>query len=195
MEIKVHTDLSSEPVTLAVVKNRLKATYGTDATEDAEITSMIKAAREMIERYCDLSLGEKTIEVFFHSDEIAAKRARLPAGPHGTIEYVKRVNQQGTATTLTLNSDYYKRGLDFYELEFLSASVNPWSEDSALADDYKVKLTAGYGIADETDDLPEVFKQAIELQVLRWYHFQTDLGELWPEVRKLIGAYRRKMYI
>jgi len=194
VEIKVITDLSSEPVTLAQAKNKIKATYGTDATEDAEITEMIKAARQLIEEYADLSLGKKTIDIFFHADEIAAKRVRLPAGPHGDITHVKRVDQEGTETTLTLNTDYYKRGLEFKELEFLSASINPWSDEDSLSDDYVIRIAAGYGIDDETDTLPAVFNQAIKLQVTQWYHHNYD-GALWPEVKKLVNSKKIKSWL
>jgi len=174
VEIKVITDLSSEPVTTAIAKNYVKASYGTDAVEEALIASMVKAARQLIEEEADRSLGEKTIDIFFHADEIQAKRVRLPAGPHGDFTHVKSINQEGTETTLTLNTDYYKRGLQFKELEFLSASVNPWSEGDSVSDDYVVRLVAGYGISETTEDLPEGFKQAILKQVAEWYVNRED---------------------
>ena len=196
MELRTITDLSSEPVTLAVVKNRIKAKYGTDATEDAEINSMIKAARQMIELYCDLSLGSKVIEIFYHADEVSAKRVRLPAGPHSVMTSVKRINQEGTETALTLNTDYYKRGTLFWELEFLTSTVNPWSEGAVTADDYKIRLTAGYGITGDnaTETIPEAIKQAIELQVLLWYHFNFD-GQIYSEVKKMLKRYSQNTYL
>lgn len=185
MEIKVITDISTEPVTLAVVKNRIKAKYGTDAKEDDEISSMITAARSLIENYCDRTLAQKTIEIFYHADEVMAKRVRLPAGPHKSIAdgYPVRINQSGTETALTLNSDYYKRGNQFWELEFLTSTVNPWSYGGITDDDYEIRLTAGYGITNYTEDLPAGFSEAIKKQVLMWYHNQFD-GELDKNIMK-----------
>ena len=198
MEIRTITDMTSEPVTLAVVKNRIKAKYGTDTVEDAEINSMIKAARQMIEVYCDLSLGSKVIEIFYHADEVAAKRVRLPAGPHSvmTANYPVRINQEGTETALTLNTDYYKRGTLFWELEFLTATINPWSEGDMTDDDYKIRLTAGYGITGDnaTETIPEGIKQALELQVLLWYHFNFD-GQIGDEVKRMLNRFSRNTYL
>ena len=194
MEVKVTTDLSSEPIALAVAKNKIQATYGTDATEDAEINSLIKAARQMIEKYCNLSLGEKTIEILYHRDEVHDKRVKLPYGPHGDISEVVSIDQEGTETELELNSGYFKRGNQFKELEFKSMLANPFHESSGLTYDYKVTLSVGYGISETTEDLPEVFKQAIGLQVAKWYHHQFD-GQLWEEVKKLINAYSRNIGI
>jgi len=195
VEIKVITDLSAEPVLLAEAKDFVDATYGTDTTKDARIESMIIAARELMERYCNLSLGSKVIEIFYHADEVMAKRVKLPYGPHSamTDEYPKRVNQQGTATSLTLNTGYYKRGNQFWELEFLSSSVNPWSEGDVTADDYLIRMTAGYG-ATNCEALPEAFVQAIKLQVLRWYRHEYD-GVLWPEVKRIIAAYSKNLWL
>lgn len=195
MEVKVITDLSSELVTLAVAKDRIGATYGTDAAKDAQINSMIKAARELMEQFCNLSLGSKVIEIFFHADEIMRQKIVLPYGPHSamTTDYPKRVNQEGTGTSLTLNTDYYKRGNQFWELEFLSSSVNPWSEGGFLDDDYIVRLTAGYG-ADNCEDLPEAFEQAIQLQVLRWYRNEFD-GILSSDTKKVIAGYSRNTWL
>jgi len=195
VEIKVITDLSAEPVLLAVAKNYVAATYGTDAAEDAKLTSMIKVARQLMEKYCNLSLGSKVIEIFYHADEVILKRIKLPYGPHSamTATYPKRVNQVGTATSLTLNTDYYKRGNQFWELEFLSSSVNPWSEGALTSDDYLIRLTAGYG-AENCEALPEAFIQAIKLQVLRWYRHEYD-GVLWPEVKRIIAAYSKNLWL
>lgn len=193
MEIKVITDLTAEPVLKADMKNRLKATYGTDTTEDAEIESQIKAARQLIERHCGLSLGTKTIEIFYHADEVLAKRVRLPYGPHDEMTSVKRLDQEGDETAMTLNTDYYKRGTQFWELEFLTSTVNPWSEGSVTDDDYKIRLTVGYG-GENTETLPEVFEQAIKAQVLRWYRHEYD-GQLSQEVKRMLSAYTMNVWI
>jgi len=196
VEIKVITDIETEPVTTAIAKNHLKASYGTDTTEDALIASMVKAARQLIEEHCDRSLGEKTIDIFFHSDEIQAKRVRLPGGPHGDFTHVKSIDQEGTETTLTLNTDYYKRGLQFKELEFLSASVNPWSEGDSLSDDYVIRLVAGYGISETTETLPEGYKQAILKQVAEWYVNREDyVPVLSSGVKRILNQLTGNCYL
>lgn len=187
MEIKVITDISTEPVLLAAAKNHMKATYGTDTTEDALINSMITAARELIEKRANRTLAEKTIELLFRNDEITGRKVRLPYGPHGDITFVKRVDQEGTETSLTLNSGYYKRGNQFLELEFRSLLANPFQESAGLTYDYKIRLAAGYGITDTTEDLPEGYKIAILKQVAEWYVNREDwVPELSSEVARIV---------
>jgi len=199
MEIRVISDLASEPITTNVMKNRLKAKYGTDTTEDAEIASMIKSARQLIETYCNVSLGSKVIEIFVHADEIKSRRIRLPYGPHSvmTADYPVSVDQDGTETALTLNTDYYKRGNLFWELEFLLATVNPWNEDSLTANDYKIRLTAGYGITGTyaTETIPNEYIEAIKIQVQQWYHNQYDWGLLSGAVKNLLKNINRNTWL
>jgi hypothetical protein len=198
MEVRTITDISTEPVTLAVMKNRIKAKYGTDATEDNEITSMIKTARQLIEVFCNISAASKVIEIFYHADEVVAKRVRLPRGPHSvmTSGYPLRINQQGNTTAMTLNTDYYKRGNMFWELEFLTSTINPWSEGDVTDDDYKIRLTAGYGITGDnaTETLPQGFVEAIKLQVLQWYHNRFD-GELSGAVMDVLKHLTKNTYL
>ena len=87
----------------------------------------------------------------------------------------------------------YKRGNQFWELEFLSSSVNPWSEGSFLADDYLVRLTAGYG-ATNCESLPEAFTQAIKMQVIQWFRYGFD-GNLTDQVKKIVSGYNRNIYL
>ena len=188
MEVKTTTDLVTEPVTLAIAKNNIKATYGTDATEDALINSMIKAARQFCEKYTNKSLGSKTLDIFFHGDEIINNQVELPYGPHSSITGVWRINQQGTPTTLVLNTSYFSRGQSFIELEFLSKSVNPWQDNSILVDDIKVTLVAGYG-AVGNEALPEIFVQAINKQVAEWYLNREDyVPALSSNVKRLLDT-------
>ena len=196
MELRTITDISTEPVTLA--EARLFITPDTTSdSENAMITAMIKSAREMIEEFCDLTLGEKTIQVFYHADEVEAKRVRLPAGPHSamTSGYPVRINQIGTETAMVLNTDYYKRGDQFWELEFLTSSVNPWGSD-VVADDYKIRLVAGYGTSG-LEALPSIFEDAIKQQVWLWYLRGDDnpVGSLSNQIKSMISKFSKDTWI
>jgi len=188
MEVKTVTDLSAEPVLLAVAKNHIKATYGTDATEDTLINRQIKAARILCEKYCNRSLGAKTLQIFFHGDEVIGNRVKLPYGPHGTISEVVKVNYQGTETALVLNTGYYSYGAEFKELSFLSASVNPWADGAILRDDYKVTLAAGYGTTG-LEALPGIYLEAICKLVGEWYLSREDyMPVMTSEVKRLLSV-------
>ncbi len=188
MEVKTTTDLSAEPILLAAAKNYIKATYGTDTVEDALIESMIKTARQLCEKYTNKSLGEKTLDIFYRSDEIINNSVKLPYGPHKSITSVSRINQQGTATALVLNTSYYSRGQSFLELEFLSNTINPWQEGSFLADDFKVTLVAGYGAAG-TEALPQIFISAMYKLIGEWYLSREDyIPTLTSTVKRLLDS-------
>jgi len=142
----------------------------------------------MCERYTGKSFGEKTINVFFHADEIINDKVELPYGPHKSITSVSSINQEGTVTALTLNTDYYSRGLQYLELEFLSDTMSPWQEGSILADDYKVIMVAGYG-ASGLEALPEIGVMAINKAVAEWYLNREDyVPELSSNVKRLLDT-------
>ena len=200
MELRTVTDIVTEPVTLAQAKNFAKASYGTDTTEDALINSMIKAARQKCELYCDRSLASKVIEIFYHADEVSGG-VELPGGPHSamTDNYPKKIDNEGTATILVLNTDYYKRGNLFWELEFFKGGVNPWNDGalikSSLSYDYLIRLTAGYGISG-TEVLPEGYVEAILKTVAEWYAFREDYAPvLSSQVRIILDRLTGNNYL
>ena len=102
-------------MTLAVAKNYIKQAYGTDATEDTLLASMIKSARVWVEGYINQSVIKKQCVVYTR-DELA--EFRLPFGPIQTISEVVRINYQGTESALVLNTDYYVDGLTHKRLYF-----------------------------------------------------------------------------
>lgn len=100
-----------EPIDLATMVNYLKQNYGTLTIEDTLIGIMIQAARTWIEERTGRAIVRQTITFQVSDDELAILEIVLPFYPVVSITSVKRVDQEGTKTTLTLNSDYYVRGL------------------------------------------------------------------------------------
>ncbi|TRZ53852.1 hypothetical protein D4S03_01090 [bacterium] len=95
-------------VTLAEAKNYLKQDYGTLTVEDTLVKDLIQSARTWIEQWIGQSIIKKTITAYT-SDEM--EYFTLPMPPINTITTVHRIALDGTATLLTLNTDYYSIGV------------------------------------------------------------------------------------
>jgi hypothetical protein len=69
------TVTGTEPITLTEMKNYLRVDYSDD---DDLITSLITAAREVIEKYCGISIVEKTVNLVWPAYEPILQ---VPYGP------------------------------------------------------------------------------------------------------------------
>lgn len=107
--MKVESTFSSigtEPITLSEAKAHLRVS---NTQEDTMITRMITSAREWAERYCNRSFIDKTVTQYV-SEPGDTTEFDLIHVPVATITSVKRIDKEGTATTLTLNTNYWKIG-------------------------------------------------------------------------------------
>lgn len=193
MEIKVSTDVSVEPVSLDDMKTHIKWD-DTDASEDSRILKMIKGARALIEKRTNLSLGAKTLKVFFHRDDIAdGKTIILPYGPHKEISEFVKIDLNGNETSLTVNEDYYKRGMEFFEIQLLTV----WTtyDVTELVDDFRLTYTAGYGTTG-LEAIPDTLREAIIKQAAEWYKYREDYQpSLSSEVLRMIEPFSRNYWL
>jgi hypothetical protein len=181
MEVKIITDVSTEPVTLAEAKSfcRIDADY---VDNDGVITAFIISARERLEKFTNLSFASKQLEVQF------SNYLQIPYGPVKEIVSVK--NTEGD----TIDADKYRIvGLDFKTIyageltnaEFfynINGSVDIWSLEnySCL---YNIVYDAGYGSDTDYTPLPKSLKTAILIQVNEDY---KNLGN--PMLEELSSA-------
>lgn len=174
MDTRIKTDITTEPLLYADVAQFIKFSDSV-AAEQTLIENMIKACRQHFERKCGLSFKERTYETLFRPFDAPFI---LPVMPIISVDKVETVDYQGTKTELTLNSDYYKRGL--YQVEIQTSAVtglkNPW-RDGESSYDLLVTYKAGYGHTD-TEVLPEALKEAMRRQVMQWYDNRDDFFEL-----------------
>jgi uncharacterized phiE125 gp8 family phage protein len=153
----------TEPITLAQAKAWLRVTH-TD--EDAIITALITAARQICEGYISKSFVERTVTAIVRND---LGNIKLPYGPVGNITYVYDVDGNeitGTEYTLTGVSD--KR------LGYPMSSY------------VKVIYTAGYSV------LPQQFKTALKMQLSWMYtHRGDDDGSvIAPDSKAILNPYK-----
>jgi len=162
MKTRIATDITSEILTSDEANTFIKF-EDDDVSETSLINSMITAVRCHFEKRTGLSFIEKTYETFFRCDE---GPFYIPLSPVISVDKVEKIDNEGTKTELTLNTDYFKRG--FYDLEIL-----PTLNSSDLFVTYK----AGYGHTD-TETLPGDLIEAMKRQIAQWYDNRDDFMEL-----------------
>jgi len=189
MNIRIKTDTGDEPVTIAKARQFVKHEDDSDTAEITLITDMVAAVRTHIERRTGLSLVGKTYEVFFRWDD---KPFILPVSPVISVDKVEKVDYLGTKTELTLNTDYFKKGLyDIEIIPMLGATSDPLRNDNGLYD-LLVTFQAGYG-DDLTEDCPADILDAMMTQVVQWYENRDDFRELnfIGKVNKIVNTYKK----
>ena len=178
---RISQDIVTEPVTLTDVKQFIKFS-DTDAGETSLIEDMIKGARVYIEKQTGLALAKKTIIEYFSQEY--TREYVLSVAPFVSIGTVEVLDLEETATALTLNGDYFLKGL--YERIIITGLVTSASQ-------LKVTYDAGYG-EDETETLPFDIKQAILRQVIQWYDNRDEFmeGRYNDQIGSIIQNYARK---
>ena len=151
------------------------------------LEDMIKAARQMCEEYCMRSFVKKTYTLFVHTFDLDNGKIILPFPPHIAINSVHSVFNDGSSIQLTLNSDFYKTGINEFMLEFIS-TVNTVSDDSRPIA-YKVIYDAGYGDS-ETDTFPEPLRIAMLKLISDWWGKRDDYQPfLHARTKKMLNKY------
>lgn len=181
--VSVKTDSGSEPVTEAVIKNYIKYDES-DVTEVALINSLVKGARELIEKYTNLSLKSKTYVLTFKYDAIDDYVIAVPYGPVVSITSLKFKDDGVDEETLTEDSDYYVHGNQFKELYIVSPVSTGY---------YTLEWESGYGGSD-VETLPDVLAKAICKQALKWYERTYD-AQLDKEVIGMISPFSKQHFI
>jgi uncharacterized phiE125 gp8 family phage protein len=151
--VRVVTPPASEPVTIAEAKAQLSI-GASDDSHDAELASMIAAAREEWERDTSIALITRTLE---HRLPKFLSTIVLSVRPAIAISSVTYVDTSGTTQTVA-SSNYY---LDGDEVRFLDTFVKPDVQERSEA--VKITYTAGYG--SDSRACPELDRMAIKLSL------------------------------
>jgi len=189
MDSRIKTDTEIEVVTSTVMARFLKYEDG-DEDELSLIDSMIKSCRMLFEQITGLSFLEKTYQCQFRYND---KPYVLPVSPVVSVDKVETVDYEGETDELTLNTDYWKRGL--YEIEIITGSMamipNPFLTFESKYD-LLVEYKAGYGHED-TETLPEPLLNAVKMQVKQWYDNRDDFYEMkvLGSIKMILSKYRK----
>lgn len=172
-DVKIVTDVVTEPVSLVDAKAFLKVGY---ADDDAIITSMIKSARQLLEKMLNISIAAKTMKVTFTHD--GCYEYQIPYGPVGAISEAKfKYDVEDTAeittTSYTLIGDEFKQ---------FKGNSGWWT----------ITYAAGYATA------PDAIKQGILKQIAWMYENRGDNagnGQVNPDVKYMLSGFSKNTWI
>lgn len=188
MEIQIVTDVATEPNSLLVVKDFLRIDQ--DYTmEDATVTMLNKAARELLERHLNLSLGVKTVDILTRRN-----RLELPYGPHISIESVKDAD----GNVISPN-DYTESGLQFKTLDFGTSRrehfyslhtgcVRTWSRTPLDSRERIIRAQVGYNPTNIPNGLRTLI---LRLTDYMWLNRGSVVSQLPPDIREAAQAFSR----
>ena len=172
-QVKTITDVATELISKAQAKLWLKIETG-DTDDDDIVTDLIVSARVAAEQYCNKAFCTKTLELW--TDEVISSsyELELPYPPHQSITSVHSLDIEETKTELTLNTDWYKKGLTDYILMInnsLSSGVS-----SKHISPIVVRYIAGYLQTGEFQCPAEVVA-CMKTIIVNNYEFREDFQE------------------
>ena len=180
MRLRLKTPPSVEPVSLEEAKNYLKVET---ADDDTLISSLIKSARELIERYLRKALITQTWEMVLDD---GGSMVVIPRPPLQSVTSIKTIAEDGTETVEDPEKYIVELGYDSPGRVMLK-SGQTWSIHRGFAS-FIVEFIAGYG--DQASDVPEIIRQAI-LQLTAYFYENRGVEKVIPfQVRNLINPYR-----
>ena len=155
---------SSEPVTLVEARDQCEI-LASDTTHDVKLARYIGAAREQVENDTGYALTTQTFTVSrstFPAGEIAVPI--WPIQSVSSITYYDADNSQQTLATSVYGLDTPRR---LIHLKY----NQDWPTITEQHDGIVVTCVAGFGSA---ANVPNEFKQAILLQVTKWFEHRGD---------------------
>jgi uncharacterized phiE125 gp8 family phage protein len=181
-EVWVSVDVVTEPINSAEAKLFAKIPSTAD---DAVVFTLVRAAREAVEKYTGSSMAEKTLIAEW--DELPDDNTvELPYGPIKSITSVVMVDEDGVAETLTTADDeYFSLGTIWKKLQI---NTIPLSTQRL-----KVTYVAGYG-ATGCPTLPSELKACMLKELATQYQYRENFTEdmvKQNEWQKSAAKYRR----
>lgn len=184
-----------ECVDLATAVNYLKQNYGSLSIEDTLIKTLLVSARHWIEEYTKRAIVRQTIVFYVYDDEEQVVEVTLPFYPvvltASDVTSVKRVDYEGTETTLTRNTDYYIEGLNALKLS-ISKTWSTGAIGGAGSQGIKITYEAGYAtVASVPKPLVlAILKLMAENYVNREQSADWSISNVPFDVTKLLSPYK-----
>lgn len=184
-----------EPVSLSEAKTHCRVDTDSD---DAYISSLIVAAREWVEAYCDETLLHTQYVMTLDSFPFEIELPRPPMASSGTVTAVTVTYTLENQTTATLATDQYRVDRAGKPGTLRTNYNGSWP--SHLLDYNAVTVTWWGGRGDAASDVPQRIRNAVLWLVGYWYERRmaadaANLSEIPFGVKSLLdsakwGAYR-----
>lgn len=182
MSLSLVTAAASEPVTTQQLKDWFRVQHN---AEDAQIGSLGKSARAVIEKYLRRALVTQTWKQFMDGFPVTIE---LRLNPVASITHVKYYDTSGTQQTLTADTDYVS-DLAQEPARIVPAFGKVWppTRYGQLAQ-VEVQFVAGYGASTA---VPDAIITAIKDLALYWYDNRGAVTESIPAgIKSKILDYR-----
>ena len=156
---------AAEPVTLADVKAHLRLAH---ASEDELLASLVRAAREDVERATGMALIDQNWRLALHA---WPSQGCVPIARHPVREIlsVTVYGSEGEASLIDPAG---------YQLDMLSRPARlhfeTRPEPLRVLNGIEIDFSAGFGEAGT--DVPDLLKRAILVLVAHWYEFRATYG-------------------
>jgi uncharacterized phiE125 gp8 family phage protein len=188
MNIKIITDVSTEPVTLTQAKAHLRVE---DTDDDTYITTLITIAREYCETVTKRALATQTLELIL-DDFPCSDYIKLPMSPVQSVTSVKYTDSDGSESTWS--SANYVTNLDVVPAIITPAYAETYPSFTPLPTGaVRVRYVAGHksdGVA-----LPKAIYHAILLLIGHLYENREETTTVTLEnipmgIQSLLYNYR-----
>jgi uncharacterized phiE125 gp8 family phage protein len=185
---KVTTAPAAEPLTLAEAKLHLKMD-GISADDDL-ITSLIIAARQYAENYCNRGFITQTITQVYNRFPEFDGILRLAVSPLVSVTSVVYKDENGDDQTWAGANYVVDNYTEPGEISLANSKIYPTTLNQKNA--ITVVYQAGYG---GSADVPSAVKQAMLLLIGHFYVNREDtVSEKRTAAERLLGFYRVKRY-
>ena len=168
---KVTTAPTTEPVDLALARKQVRVTSGDD---DTYLTTLIKVARQLCEKYAGMSFITQTRQIKLDRFPLCDADILLPYGPVSAVGVgnFTYTNSTGGTTTLVAGTDYT---LDTHSEIARLVTIDGWPTDVSEDVPNAISITYAAGYASAAD-VPEVIKLAICQQIAKMDSHRGDDG-------------------
>lgn len=165
MTITTITQPAIEPVSLAEFKSHSRVDF---ADEDADASTYIAAAREIVEAFTNRRLISQTVRMTRNG---FTGTIHIPVGPVQSITQITYTDTAGDSQVVDA-ADY--RLINSHNPPFIAPVYQGvWPTPLLDWDAVLIDLVVGYG--DNPGDVPEVFRQAIRLMANDLYEHRGDV--------------------
>jgi uncharacterized phiE125 gp8 family phage protein len=178
---------AAEPVTLADMKLHLRVTHSSD---DALISSLIKAAREELEQATGLALISQGWRLYLDCWP-ATQVVLIHKAPVMSLSAVTVYDLGGAPSSLSLSGFVLDRFSRPARIAIPDAVTAPGKKMNGI----EIDFTAGFGATGV--DVPDGLKRAIMLLASHWYEFRgaetfDRESAAWPpSFERFVSRYRR----